>query len=122
MPTKRHNADGSKNPDTINWGFSLQYSLPYLEQHVRDNGLPKPFRNMTPLVEFAMKTPVNNDGGNHTTGTVNPGLIWSGESTQFGVEAILPLNRASGSGGGITAQMHVFFDDLFPNSLGKPLW
>jgi hypothetical protein len=38
------------------------------------------------------------------------------------VEALIPANKASGSNVGVIAQFHVFFDDLFPNSLGKPIF
>jgi len=57
-----------------------------------------------------------------TTGTINPGLIWIGRSYQFGVEAIVPVNRASGSSVGVIAQLHIYLDDLFPGSIGKPLF
>ena len=63
---------GGDDPNTLEWGFSLQYQLPYLEQHVKDIGLPKPLKDMIPLVEFAFETPENHHGGG-TTGTINPG-------------------------------------------------
>jgi hypothetical protein len=50
-----------------------------------------------------------------------PGVIYSADSYQLGIEALIPANRASGRNVGIITQFHVFFDDLFPNSLGKPL-
>ena len=40
---------------------------------------------------------------------------------QLGLEAVIPINRASGRGVGVQAQLHFFLDDLFPNTLGKPL-
>lgn len=122
MPTERHSG-GETNPDTFNWGFTLQYSIPYLQQHVKDYGIAAPFNNIVPVIEFAMQTPVNNDDGSgHTTGTINPGFIWSGRDSQFGLEAVLPVNSDSGHGVGVTAQAHFFFDDMFPSTLGKPIW
>jgi hypothetical protein len=56
-----------------------------------------------------------------TTGTVNPGFIWINRCGQFGVEAQIPVNRASGSHVGIPVQAHSFFDDGAPTTLGKPL-
>jgi hypothetical protein len=41
---------------------------------------------------------------------------------QFGLEAQIPMNRASGSSVGVLFQVHWFLDDLLPHSLGKPLW
>ena len=40
---------------------------------------------------------------------------------QFGVEAIIPATKASGKNVGIIAQLHFYLDDLFPNSIGRPL-
>jgi len=39
----------------------------------------------------------------------------------IGAEAILPVNKASGRGFGGVMQFHVYLDDLFPRSLGKPI-
>jgi hypothetical protein len=65
---------------------------------------------------------VANAHGETTTGTVNPGVLWSGRHMQFGLEAQIPMNRASGSSVGVLFQVHWFLDDLLPHSLGKPLW
>ena len=120
MPTDRH-TDGETNPNILQWGLTLQYSLPYLQQHVKDVGLPQPFSQIVPVVEFAMGTPLDGDD-QRTTGTINPGFIWSNQDMQFGLEAVIPVNNSSGDGVGVRAQMHFFFDDMFPHSLGKPIW
>src|SRR5277367_4373757 len=57
IPGEPANSDGSFNSDSLEWGFALEYSLPYLQQHVQDIGLPHPFRDLIPLVEFSMSTP-----------------------------------------------------------------
>ena len=122
FPTKLQ-SDGQQNPTTFNYGFSLQYSLPYLQQHVKDIGLEAPFINIIPLVEVNMQTPVaHNNGSNATTGTINPGFIWEGTTSQIGLEAELPVNNASGHGVGVVAQYHLFFDDIFSTSIGKPIF
>ncbi|MBV8938284.1 MAG: hypothetical protein JO089_00400 [Alphaproteobacteria bacterium] len=108
------------HPDLLNYGFTLQYSLPYLQQHVRDVGLTAPFNRLVPLVEFNFQTPFAR-GGSRTTGTINPGLIWAGTESQIGVEAVIPLNGDSGKGVGAVAQLHFYLDDIFPGSLGRPL-
>ena len=66
-------------------------------------------------------------GSNHptqgqTTGTVNPGLIWFGKYIQLGVEATVPINSRTGKNVGVLGLVHFFIDDLFPHSLGRPLF
>jgi hypothetical protein len=106
----------------VEWGVALEYSLRYLHGQVKDLGLPNFINQLTPLVEITGSTPVANTYGAATTGTVNPGLLWSGRSLQLGVEAQIPMNRASGRDVGVVFQVHWFLDDLFPHSLGRPLW
>ncbi|RKE36152.1 hypothetical protein B0G76_2313 [Paraburkholderia sp. BL23I1N1] len=108
---------GAGQPNAFNYGFTVQYSLPYLQQHVHDIGLPQPLANVIPLVEV----PLSRSQG-QTTGTVNPGFIWINRYGQFGVEAQIPINHASGSHVGILVQAHIFFDDVAPTTIGKPLF
>jgi hypothetical protein len=108
---------GAGQPNAFNYGFTFQYSLPYLQQHVHDLGLPQPLANIIPIVEV----PLSRSQG-QTTGTVNPGFIWINRYGQFGVEAQIPINRASGSHVGILVQAHIFFDDIAPTTIGKPLF
>ena len=102
-------------------GLSLQYSLPYMRSQVRDYGLPDFFNRLIPLVEVAYSSPASTPSNLGTQVVVAPGVIYQGDSFQVGVEALIPGNRASGRFVGVITQMHLFFDDLFPNSLGKPL-
>jgi hypothetical protein len=60
--------------------------------------------------------------GGQTVGTVRPGIIWAGQHVQIGAEAIIPVNRASGHGFGGMVQLHFYLDDIFPNSLGRPVF
>jgi hypothetical protein len=108
---------GAGQPNAFNYGFTFQYSLPYLQQHVHDLGLPQPLANIIPIVEV----PLSRSQG-QTTGTINPGFIWINRYGQFGVEAQIPMNRASGSHVGILVQAHIFLDDVAPRTLGKPLF
>jgi hypothetical protein len=110
-----------RHPHTLQWGFAIEYSLPYLQSFVKDVGLREPFNRMIPIVEFSASTALDRGGGG-TTGTVNPGLIWAGQYVQLAVEAVIPINGRSGSHTGVIAQLHFFLDDLFPNSLGKPIF
>ena len=112
---------GERVPNNLEWGLALEYSLIYLQGYVKDIGLRAPFDRLIPLVEFPMETPLNR-GGTPTTGTINPGVIWSGKYFQIGVEAVIPINRHTGNNLGVLAQLHFYLDDLFPKIFGKPLF
>jgi hypothetical protein len=109
-----------RHPHTLEWNFALEYSIPYLQSFVKDMGIGAPFDRMFPVVEFAMSTPLDRGRGG-TTGTINPGVLWAGQYAQVSVEAVIPVNDRSGKGVGWLAQLHFFLDDLFPNSIGRPL-
>jgi hypothetical protein len=111
-----------RHPNTVEWGFALEYSVIYLQEQVKDIGLRAPFDRLIPLVEFALETPLDRGEAGQTTGTINPGLIWSGKYFQVGAEAIIPINSRTGSDLGFIAQLHFYLDDLFPHSLGRPLF
>jgi hypothetical protein len=108
-------------PKVLQTGFAVEYSLRYLSSHVRDLGLPSAVNQLTPLVEVALSTPLASGAG-PTTGTVDPGVLWSGQHMQVGVEATIPINEASGHNVGFVVQLHWFLDDLFPRSIGRPIW
>jgi len=110
------------HPDTLEWGLALEYSLIYLQEHVKDIGLKAPFNRLIPLVEFSMSTPLNRGVDKLTTGTINPGVIWSGQYFQVGIEAMIPVNNLSGHNVGVIAQLHFYLDDLLPKIFGKPLF
>ena len=105
---------------SIEWSGAVEYSLLYLQNNVRDQHLGAFAERLTPIVEFAFESPTDLGGGG-TTGTINPGLFWSGQYTQVAVEAVVPLNRDSGDTVGIKAQLHFYMDDIFPDSLGAPI-
>ena len=110
----------TRNPNVLNVGFALQYSLLYLQSFVKDVGLAQPFSRLIPLVEVSMQKPLDRGGG-PTTGTINPGVLWAGRYMQLGLEAIIPMNKATGGKTGALFQLHFFLDDLFPKSIGKPI-
>jgi hypothetical protein len=114
--------DIERHPVTLSWGVTLQYNLQYLQAFVKDIGLGAPFNRMIPLVELALETCLNRGCGGQTTGTVNPGVIWFGKYLQLGVEAIIPINERTGKNVGVLGLVHFFIDDLFPHSLGRPLF
>ena len=98
--------------------------MPYLKSNVIDVELPDFINHLIPIVEAQFSKPVANYAftGIGTTGTVNPGVIWVGNYFQVGVEAILPINRASGTSVGVVAQLHLYLDDIFPTGIGRPLF
>jgi hypothetical protein len=108
-------------PNSIEWGGAIEYSLLYLQNNVRDQGFSNFVAHVTPVVEFSFSSPTKSGGGG-TTGTINPGLIWSGQYLQLAAEAVVPVNKASGHGVGFIAQLHFYIDDIFPHSLGKPIF
>jgi len=112
-----NNADSN----ALEWSGSLQYSIPYLQEHVEDVGIPRPFRDMIPLVEFQMTTPTNRNA-TPTTGTINPGVLWEGKYCQISGEVSIPINSQSGPAVGGLIQVQVFIDDLFPKIFGHPIF
>ena len=120
--TGRHDVDVDRNAVSLETNFALEYSLIYLQEHVKDISLGKPFNRLIPLVEFVVDTPLDRGRSGLTTGSINPGVIWSGRFCQFGVEALIPLNARSGSRVGVLGQLHFYLDDLFPHSFGRPLF
>jgi hypothetical protein len=109
------------SPNNIEWGLAIEYSLPYLEQHVKDTGLPRPFRDMIPLVEFSTTNPFNRGGG-EATGTINPGVLWESQDCQLGLEAVIPINGNTGPNTGVVFNVQIFIDDIFPKFFGHPLF
>jgi hypothetical protein len=95
-----------------------------LKPAVIDLGLPDFVNHLIPLVEANLQTPVANrfTSGTRTTGTINPGVIWVGKSFQFGIEALIPINRQSGTNIGVIAQLHFYLDDIDPRGIGKPIF
>ncbi len=115
--------NGNPNVTTFNWGFTLQYSLPYFNSHVAaiDNDFVK---HLIPIAEFAFQTPIHNGAaaGQTTTGYFQPGVIYEADNWQFALEAMIPMTGATGHGAGVIGELHFFLDDIFPNSLGRPIF
>jgi len=116
--------DTEFHPRVLNWGGTIQYSMPYLKSAVIDLGLPDFINRFIPLVEATLQTPVSNTftSGTMTTGTINPGFIWVGNTFQVGIEALIPINRQSGTNVGVIAQLHFYLHDIDPRGIGKPIF
>jgi hypothetical protein len=125
FPTRRTNVteEGTEhNPTVLNWAFTVQYSLMYLQSFVKDIGLGKPFNRMIIVTEFPMQTNLSRDSKGLTTGTINPGIVWAGKFMELGVAAEIPINSHSGKAVGVLGLIHLFIDDLFPKSIGGPIF
>jgi hypothetical protein len=105
-------------PSEWDYAASIQYSMPYLTQHVRALPIPEFFDHLVAVVEFSYAAP-----SSPTTGVIAPGIFYEWNTGQVGAEAIIPANAATrqSQGTGFIVQFHLFLDDLLPNSLGKPL-
>jgi hypothetical protein len=115
--------NGSQNSTNLNWGFTIQYSLPYYNSQVSeiDNEF---FKHLIPIAEFAFSKPLYNfaPGTNQTTGTFQPGAVYLADKWQFALEAVVPVNSASGRGVGVVGSLDLYLDDILPDSLGKPIF
>ena len=107
---------------TVRYGISLQYSLYYRDRRIAPGTMPEWARSLIPLVEFAAETPAGRSYGGRTLATAAPGIVWMGDAVQLTVEALIPLNRHTGSGLGAIAQAHFFLDEMLPSVFGKPLF
>lgn len=108
----------TRSVDILHWGFAVEFSTLYLTDRFT-GGPPKgePVNQFVPLVEFA----VDSASGRKSIATANPGLAYVARTWQWTVEAIVPLNDASGRTIGGRTQLLLFLDDLAPALFGKPL-
>jgi len=111
-----------RNPTVLEWAFTIQYSLMYLQSFVKDIGLGAPFNRMILVTEFPMQTNLSQASKGQTTGTINPGIVWAGKFAELGLAAEIPINSKSGKSVGVLGLIHLFVDDLFPKSIGGPIF
>jgi hypothetical protein len=109
------------NANGWNGGLSLQYSIRYLSSQVKDYGLPTFVNRLTPLVEVAWSSSASKPNQDSTQYLFGVGVNYTAQDYGFSVEALIPGNKQTGSHLGVIAQFHLYFDDMFPNSLGKPI-
>jgi hypothetical protein len=125
IPDRRLNTTGDNGGSipSLFAGLSLQYSMPYLQSQVKDYGLPDFINRLVPLVEMNYSTPTAAPAfGNPMTLSFSAGAIYMADTYQVGLEVVIPGNSAAGKNIGYIAQLHLFLDDILPNSLGKPLF
>jgi hypothetical protein len=115
-------SDQKPRPNVANAGMVVYYSIPYLQSKVQSLDLPDFMRNLTPMTEVVVNVPTGPTYGVRTTAMVAPGVSYAGEGWELGIEALVPLSKATGRGVGVTAQLHFSLDFLFPDTIGKPLF
>lgn len=102
---------------------ALQYSLPYFNAHVAeiDNDFIK---HLVPVAEFSFQTPIHNGAvaGQTTTGYFQPGPVYITDKWQFALEAMVPVTGATGHGVGVIGSLDFYLDDIFPDTLGRPIF
>jgi len=111
--------DQARSLDTA---FALQYSMSYLESFVKDVGAPRLLRDSFLIVEMPLQTCLDHGCDGDVTGTINPGIIFFNHWGQLSFEAQIPVNNRSGNSVGGLLQLHFNLDDVFPDSLGKPIF
>ena len=121
----------SQTPTTLTFGGTIQYSLQYMNAYVHEVEGPEVLRHLIFDVEANFTSPVSNIGpsvigsvpGTHeTTGVVGPGLYYIAHDFELGIYGAFPINNGSGKHPGVFAIVDFFLDDLFPNTLGKPIF
>jgi hypothetical protein len=113
-------ADMAPRPDLVQNGVVIEYSIPYLQSKVQAFDVPEAVRHLTPITEMLFTSPIGRSYGARTTALFAPGVSYAGDGWEFAVEAQIPATRATGSGFGVTAQLHVALDFFFSDSIGKP--
>jgi hypothetical protein len=76
---------------------------------------------LVPIGEVAWSSAASKPNRNATQYLFGIGLAYTDEKYAVGIEALIPGNAQTGSHIGIIAQVHLYFDDLFPTTLGKPM-
>lgn len=92
----------------FNWGFTIQYSLLYLDRYVRSTGWNDFFNRLVAVVEFPMQTCLTTRCAGQVTGSVNPGVVWVGEHFNLSAEGVFPVNSQSGVSNGVLFQIHKY--------------
>jgi len=84
--------------------------------------LPRFFNRLVALVEFDLRTNLDGDHPGRLRGTVNPGLVWIGETFQIGIEAVAPLDSRSGRGLGVRGFFRIPLEALLGERAVQPLF
>lgn len=95
--------------EDIELGLTFQYHLCNLNSDSKSGFINR----IIPVVELPFNIGTSEVRKGKVTGTVNPGILFSGQYMQFGLEAAIPINRMSGRNVGALVQIHFFLDNIF---------
>jgi len=113
---------GAPIPQVLDWGGSIQYSMPYLKSEIQDLQLPDFINHLIPIVEVDMQrqsptiTATASSHGHH-----QPGRDLGRQLLPGRARSADPVNGQSGHGIGVLGQLHLYLDDMFPQTVGQPL-
>jgi hypothetical protein len=101
---------------TFAHNISVQYSIPYLQQSVRDFGLKWPFNDLIWDTEFSFEHGVNGEEHGKTSSFVTPGIVYMDRWVELGVAGRFPLNGNANRqfDWGIVWIVDLFIDDILP--------
>jgi len=101
---------------------ALEYSIPYLQASVKDVGLPWPFANLVPIVEFNFEHGLKGEATGMTSVVTTPGLIYMDRWVELGVAGRFPLSQDARAeiDPGVIFIVDLFIDDLLPWTRWQP--
>jgi hypothetical protein len=93
--------------------LALYYSFPYLQQFVRDVGMPWPINRLFPMIDFHYE---QDQAISESTGILRPGVIFVGRRVQVGLATIVPIFGAARTADekGAVGTVTFHLDDIFP--------
>ena len=56
------------------------------------------------------------------TGYFQPGAVYITDKWQVAPEAMIPMTGATGHGVGVIGSLDFYLDDIFPDTLGRPIF
>jgi hypothetical protein len=109
--------------NALSYDFFIAYSLPYLQQNVKDLGLPRPLNRFFPMVELNYTRVLNGPDLGRLDGSARPGLMWVGKGMQLGIAAQIPVTQAGRDERDIGAIgiISLYLDDLYPGIFRDPI-
>jgi hypothetical protein len=102
-------------------GLSFRYGIRYLSSQVNDDGLLDPVNNLTPVVDLSWSSVAGQPNQASMEYLWGIGVNDTAKNWAAGLVMLVPDNSNTGSHLGGIAQCHLYFDDLLPHMLGKPI-
>lgn len=115
--------EAEETHNTLSYNFAIYYSIPYLQQFVKDVGIPWPLSRLFPMVELNYERVLNGPNAGELEGFARPGLLWVGKSVELGLAAVIPVAGEVKDEVeiGITGIVSLYLDDMFPEAFREPL-